>query len=67
MTMKTETPNSPASEVLYSLRVLQTPGPAGALPGFCWYYCPVYAVLFLPWQQNIHGRGSVTCSFHQAN
>ncbi len=62
MTMKNETPNSLRHpEVLYSLRVLQTPRSGRRLARILLVLFALFiAVLFLPWQQNIHGRGSVT-------
>jgi multidrug resistance efflux pump len=48
-------------EVLYSLRVLQTPRSGRRLARILLALFLLFiAVLFLPWQQNIHGRGSVT-------
>lgn len=60
--MKNESQNSLRHpEVLYSLRVLQTPRSGRRLARILLVLFVLFvAVLFLPWQQNIHGRGSVT-------
>jgi hypothetical protein len=50
-----------SQEKLYSLRALETPRTGKLLA--LWLmglFCLFIIVLFLPWQQNIHGKGKVT-------
>jgi multidrug resistance efflux pump len=46
---------------LYSLRALQTPGAGKTLAKWMLTIAfLIFVLMFLPWQQNIHGSGSVT-------
>jgi multidrug resistance efflux pump len=58
---KNKVSNSVPQERLYSLRALQTPNAGKTLARWLLVIgALLFVLLFLPWQQNIHGSGAVT-------